>query len=125
MAGGTYETGGSRPPDTLLDSVVWGRCRAGAGWFWMARRTAWDGTVRDTAHGWRDDQEDALRDGAAAARRLAAGTRAQVFLRHRAAEHTLRLLLEDGAASTPTPGPLPPTGPFLCSPHRGGRPGPT
>ncbi|MEU8438478.1 hypothetical protein AB0F18_37430 [Streptomyces sp. NPDC029216] len=84
--------------DAGFDAVVWGRCRAGTGWFWMARYTAWDGTVRRTAHGWRQAQDDATREGAAAARTLAAGTRAQVLLRHRAAEYALRVLLEGGGA---------------------------
>ncbi|MEU3406515.1 hypothetical protein ABZ766_21600 [Streptomyces sp. NPDC006670] len=84
--------------DPDLDAVLWGCCRAGTGWFWMARHTAWDGTVRRTAHGWRETWDDATRDGAAAARHLAAGTRAQVFLRHRAAEYALRVLLEESGA---------------------------
>ncbi|MFF5705271.1 hypothetical protein ACFY7H_22630 [Streptomyces sp. NPDC012794] len=84
--------------DAGLDTVVWGRCRAGTGWFWMARHTAWDGSVRRAAHGWSGNQDDAMRAGAAAARDLAAGTRAQVFLRHRAAECALQVLLEDGSA---------------------------
>ncbi|MFF4582082.1 hypothetical protein ACFY15_27410 [Streptomyces sp. NPDC001373] len=87
--------------DAGLDSVVWGCCRAGTGWFWMARHTAWDGTVRRTAHGWRETRDDATRVGAAAARTMAAGTRAQVFLRHRTAEYALRVLLED--SGTPAP----------------------
>ncbi|MER6218164.1 MULTISPECIES: hypothetical protein [unclassified Streptomyces] len=87
---------GRAEPD--LDAVLWGCCRAGAGWFWMARRTAWDGAVGPAAHGWRETREDATREGAAAARDLAAGTRAQVFLRHRAAECALRVLLEESGA---------------------------
>ncbi|MFD8142883.1 hypothetical protein [Streptomyces sp. NPDC059708] len=84
--------------DAGLDAVLWGCCRAGTGWFWMARYTAWDGAVRRTAHGWRETRDDATRAGAAAARNLAAGTRAQVFLRHRAAEYALRVLLEESGA---------------------------
>ncbi|MFF2198681.1 hypothetical protein [Streptomyces sp. NPDC058157] len=92
--------------DACLDAVVWGCCPAGTGWFWMARHTAWDGTVRRTAHGWRETRDDATREGAAAARGLAAGTRAQVFLRHRAAEYSLRILLEEsGAAAARRPAP--------------------
>ncbi|MFH7596758.1 hypothetical protein WDV06_16900 [Streptomyces racemochromogenes] len=84
--------------DAGLDAVLWGCCRAGTGWFWMARYTAWDGTVRRTAQGWCEKRDDATRKGAAAARYLAGGTSAQVFLRHRAAEYALRVLLEDGGA---------------------------
>jgi hypothetical protein len=72
----------------------YGRCRSGRRWFWCVYGWTWGyqqtGEGRLNDHGWTDTEEQALSDGTAAIKRLAAGRRAIVRYAHRFASETLK-----------------------------------
>jgi hypothetical protein len=75
-------------------SFRYGRCRSGRRWFWSVFGWAWghQQTGEDclACRGWADTEEQALFDGTAAIKRLAAGRRAIVRYAHQFASETLK-----------------------------------